>query len=105
MSSWQNLSSLALPRQLFGSHRLNSKGVDISDPAAVHQLTLQLAVHRHDCIEAGPILDIAVRSPGAGERRELRSPANIADVVGIVRDATPEEMLGAFDCAADAFQG
>lgn len=95
--------SVAPPRRLFGSHRLNSKGIDISDPVAVQRLTSELALHRYVCVEAGPLLGAAAPARSPGDERKVRSPANLAVLAGVVRDATPEEMRDAFDCAADAF--
>jgi RHH-type proline utilization regulon transcriptional repressor/proline dehydrogenase/delta 1-pyrroline-5-carboxylate dehydrogenase len=77
--------------------------VDISDPEAAQAIAEQLALRRDEFHAAGPILGKAVRSTGVGKIREVRSPADTSDVVGNVRDASAEEMHGAFDVAARAF--
>src|SRR5687768_3290525 len=99
MNSHTDSPRPALPRHLFSADRQNSRGVDISDPAAVQEIADQLAARRNESYEATPLLGGAVRSAGAAKVREIRSPANTADVVGIARDATAEEMDRAFETA------
>jgi RHH-type proline utilization regulon transcriptional repressor/proline dehydrogenase/delta 1-pyrroline-5-carboxylate dehydrogenase len=89
---------------MFGTDRLNSRGLDISDPAAAQEIADMLALRRNDCCEAAPLLGGIVRTASLGKTREVRSPAKTADVVGIARDATAEEMHAAFESAAKAFR-
>jgi len=93
----------ALPANMFAAERLNSRGVDIADATTVQRITAQLAAHRSDCSKAMPLLAQRSHSANTSNYREVRSPSNSADVVGIARDATQVEMQEAFDNAAEAF--
>jgi RHH-type proline utilization regulon transcriptional repressor/proline dehydrogenase/delta 1-pyrroline-5-carboxylate dehydrogenase len=95
--------SPALPGHLFGADRLNSRGVDLSDPSVIQEIAEQLAFWQNDYFEVAPLLGRTVRSASTPKMHQVRSPANTADVVGIARDATAEEIHCAFDTAAEAF--
>jgi len=97
---------IALPRDLFGANRPNSRGVDLANEqilaALAETLTKNPSQPRDDNkaviaslagdlsragvpIEATPILADGV---GAGERRPIANPADHRDVVGSVVEAT-----------------
>jgi RHH-type proline utilization regulon transcriptional repressor/proline dehydrogenase/delta 1-pyrroline-5-carboxylate dehydrogenase len=104
VSKYQTHSaSPVLPSHLFGPDRENSSGVDISDPEAIQEIADLLALRQNYCYESAPLLGGAVRSAIAAKTHEIRSPTNTADVVGIARDATREEMRCAFETASLAF--
>src|SRR5690606_36668444 len=73
------------------------------DPQIVQHLCEQLARRKQARHEAVPLIDgvepIASRRPA----REVRSPAQTAEIVGWVRDATDEDIHCAFERAAEAF--
>lgn len=96
-------ASPTLPRHMFSSERPNSRGVDLSDPAAMQEIADQLSRRREQPYEAGPLLGGVVRSASPGKVREIRSPADTTDVIGIARDTTAEEMHAAFETAARSF--
>jgi RHH-type proline utilization regulon transcriptional repressor/proline dehydrogenase/delta 1-pyrroline-5-carboxylate dehydrogenase len=81
---------IALPDELYGVERLNSRGVDLSNEAALQELGAELAA-------ASP------PAPGAGQRRlTIRNPAFTRDVVGEVAEASPAEVAAACGRAAAA---
>jgi RHH-type proline utilization regulon transcriptional repressor/proline dehydrogenase/delta 1-pyrroline-5-carboxylate dehydrogenase len=95
--------SIARPAQLFGRDRLNSRGIDLSDPAAVRYLADELTAHGSNLEEAGPLLGTTLHATGDFTPREVHSPANLDERVGTVRDATADEIHRAFDVAGAAF--
>jgi RHH-type proline utilization regulon transcriptional repressor/proline dehydrogenase/delta 1-pyrroline-5-carboxylate dehydrogenase len=85
------------PRQLFGAGRLNSAGLDLSDESELARLGDALAA-------SGRLAWQALPSTAAERecRRLVRNPADVADIVGAVRDATPAEIDAALVRAAAA---
>ncbi|WP_137921377.1 trifunctional transcriptional regulator/proline dehydrogenase/L-glutamate gamma-semialdehyde dehydrogenase [Hydrogenophaga sp. 2FB] len=76
---------IPLPKDLFGSQRRNSSGVDLSNDAQLQQLAATFADVRLDAQEARPLL--AQDSAGASAEA-LRNPAHHADIVGTVRSSS-----------------
>jgi RHH-type proline utilization regulon transcriptional repressor/proline dehydrogenase/delta 1-pyrroline-5-carboxylate dehydrogenase len=72
---------IALPRHLFGKERPNSSGFDLSNEDHLSDLSVQLAATNDEMSSLFPSVDGA---------RAIRNPANRRDVVGWVRDATPD---------------
>ena len=84
---------IRLPRDLFDG-RANSAGLDFSNEQSLAALAAVL-----DRAEAWTAGD------GAAPPQPVRNPANAADVVGWVREATPAEVDAALDRAAGAAPG
>ncbi len=72
---------IALPRDLFGTKRTNSAGLDLSNEQRL--AALAEAVTKN----------VAPVDEGAG--RAIRNPADLGDLVGTVADATPQEVAAA----------
>jgi RHH-type proline utilization regulon transcriptional repressor/proline dehydrogenase/delta 1-pyrroline-5-carboxylate dehydrogenase len=89
---------LPLPTVLY-SDRRNSRGVDLGNPQQVARLRQELATRRAAKPEAGPIVN-GVLLPGA--THAVTNPADRRDTVGSTRDATPAEIVAAFDAGAAA---
>jgi len=77
---------IALPRHLFAPARLNSLGFDISNEQHLASLAHTLARDHTVAWHAEPRLYDGARE---GAAREVRNPADLADVVGRVIEATP----------------
>jgi RHH-type proline utilization regulon transcriptional repressor/proline dehydrogenase/delta 1-pyrroline-5-carboxylate dehydrogenase len=90
--------AIALPRDLYGATRANSRGLDLADENTLAQLaaTLQQTVATE--WTALPMLatDIA-----AGTAQPVRNPANRDDIVGGVAEAKVEDVDLALQHAAD----
>ncbi len=91
---------IVTPTRLFGPGRRNAKGWDITDPVTVEQLDQgRKPFHGHQWF-AAPI--IAGGDSGNGLTRHIVNPADKSDVVGVVRDATAEDVDAAYDAAVKA---
>jgi RHH-type transcriptional regulator, proline utilization regulon repressor / proline dehydrogenase / delta 1-pyrroline-5-carboxylate dehydrogenase len=89
---------LPVPAALYNNRR-NSLGLDIGNPAeleAVRRGILERRAIEHD---AGPVIN-GVSLPGA--RHSVTNPADRREIIGSARDATSEEIAGAFDAASRA---
>ena len=89
---------LPIPAALY-SDRRNSRGVDLGEPQELEALRAQLAPRAASAEIAGPIINGDLLT-GIGQA--VTNPANRSEVVGTCRDATPAEIVAAFDAAADA---
>ncbi len=87
--------AIPLPKDIFGS-RLNSAGIDLSDPAVLGPLQAQLASLDGALWRAEPTFPAAI----PGETAPITMPHDLASVVGTRRDATAEEVEAAFTRAA-----
>jgi RHH-type transcriptional regulator, proline utilization regulon repressor / proline dehydrogenase / delta 1-pyrroline-5-carboxylate dehydrogenase len=88
---------IALPRRLYGSERLNSRGLDFSDERRLARLAEGLEASASRTRRAFP--------PGASPDEEgepVRNPADHGDVVGVARHARPDEITAAVAAAAAA---
>ncbi len=86
---------IALPRALFGPARMNSAGFDFSNERHLADLAVAL--------QAGAARTWRAAPPSAeGPVREVRNPADQADVVGHVVEATAAEVDRALDRAEAA---
>jgi RHH-type transcriptional regulator, proline utilization regulon repressor / proline dehydrogenase / delta 1-pyrroline-5-carboxylate dehydrogenase len=104
MNSSQPLSnSLALPAHLFGAQRLNSRGIDVADPTRMREIAARIAAYRNERYQAGPLLGPAAQVARTAPTHEIRAPAHLDDVVGVIRDATPDQIRSAFTLARQAF--
>ena len=94
---------IALPREIFGSLRPNSRGMDLSDEKGLARLAHALAESRALTWSAEPTIK------AAAERvtQPVRNPADRDDLVGHVTDADRAEVeaaLRAADAAAPAWR-
>ncbi len=89
---------IPLPRELFGETRANSEGLDLSDEVALDKL--ERALDRLGAKRWSAYPMIAGVGPREGPAAEVRNPANRADIVGDVCEATVEEARAAVDVAA-----
>ena len=87
--------AIPLPKDIFGS-RLNSAGIDLSDPTVLGPLQAQLASLDGVLWRAEPTFPAAI----PGETAPITMPHDLASVVGTRRDATAEEVEAAFTRAA-----
>ena len=86
------------PRQLYGATRVNSAGLDLSDEIALAKLGSALDALRERRWSAFP--EVAGREPRRTPAVSVRNPADHADEVGDVCEASAEEARAAVDAAA-----
>ena len=92
--------NIALPRNLFGSERQNSAGIDLNNEEVLRQLDAQFqkfATHRW---QASSLLAAKVRSEGA--QQDICNPADYRDIVGQVIEAGAPDVETAL-AAADSY--
>ncbi len=89
------------PLDLFAPARANSKGYRVNEPASVGPLLEGREAFVDATWDAAPML--AVEGPGGGTERDARSPADLARVVGRVRDASAGDVAAALDAAEAGF--
>ena len=77
---------IVLPRDLFGQRR-NSRGLDLANEQVLAGLAKTL-------VDADPLVALPLLADGSrkGELREVTNPADRRDVVGMVVEATPEQV-------------
>ncbi|MCP5424769.1 MAG: bifunctional proline dehydrogenase/L-glutamate gamma-semialdehyde dehydrogenase PutA, partial [Gammaproteobacteria bacterium] len=88
------------PRDLYGTGRLNSRGIDVSDLDCLRELANGINDASHQYWRAGPIISGTLRS---GEGRAILSPADKRRQVGAGVDATEEEVDRALTLASCAY--
>ncbi|MGH6892904.1 MAG: bifunctional proline dehydrogenase/L-glutamate gamma-semialdehyde dehydrogenase PutA, partial [Dongiaceae bacterium] len=91
---------IPLPRDLYGSERKNSAGVDLSDPDVLTPLAAALEVAARPS-SAAPILG---GRELAGKSQPAANPADTRQVVGQVTNATPEQVADAVARGQRAFE-
>ena len=91
--------AIPAPVALYGAARRNARGLDLADEATLARLDRALEASVRTPHEASPILAAPAR-PAAP--RTVRNPADRADAVGTVREASPEDVEAALRAAADA---
>ncbi len=75
---------IPLPRMLYGSARLNSLGVNLADPAEREPLLARIKEATKQRWVAGPIVNGKLHD---ARGVEVRNPANLSEVIGVVSDA------------------
>jgi RHH-type proline utilization regulon transcriptional repressor/proline dehydrogenase/delta 1-pyrroline-5-carboxylate dehydrogenase len=75
---------IPLPRDLYRPERLNSRGINLADPAALDALAAQMARANETAWFAAPV--VGGRVLGTADR-PVRNPARLEDVVGLACDA------------------
>ncbi|MGH6612433.1 MAG: bifunctional proline dehydrogenase/L-glutamate gamma-semialdehyde dehydrogenase PutA, partial [Burkholderiaceae bacterium] len=89
---------IALPREIFGSMRANSRGIDLANENELARLATALAESRTRDWSAEPTL----RTSTAAEAQPLRNPADRDDLVGHVIEAYPTDVDAALRTADSA---
>ncbi|THJ33956.1 trifunctional transcriptional regulator/proline dehydrogenase/L-glutamate gamma-semialdehyde dehydrogenase [Lampropedia aestuarii] len=84
--------AIALPRQLYGQARLNSKGLDLSDELALERLHHSLSSRATEMLLAEPMLAEGMHTDTQQAPHPIVNPANHQDIVGHSRDATQAEV-------------
>ena len=89
-------TSLPLPRNLYGSERLNSQGLDLSNENTLQELQAAMNAAAAAPVQAVPLLAVAAPTQAA---HEVRNPANHSEVVGsaafVEASAVPEIIAAA----------
>ncbi|NKE68361.1 trifunctional transcriptional regulator/proline dehydrogenase/L-glutamate gamma-semialdehyde dehydrogenase [Ramlibacter sp. RBP-2] len=81
---------IPLPANLYGGVRTNSRGLDLANEQQLAQLARQLQDSARVEWSAAPLL--AVDAAAGGEAQPVLNPADRADVVGVVREATAADV-------------
>ena len=89
---------LPIPKALYTDRR-NSRGIDLGSPPEIQILCNELATRRAAKPMAGPIVN-GILLPGS--THPVTNPTDRRDIVGSTRDATPDEIVKAFDAGAAA---
>ncbi len=94
-------TKIPLPRELYGSERLNSMGLDLSNEHRLASLSSALLASAHHPWRAAPMLaDIDLAEGGsATSARDVRNPSDHRDLVGTVVEATSEHVSAALSHA------
>ena len=90
---------IALPRDLYGRERKNSRGLDLTDPLTLVKLGAEMEEAARQPWRAAPIVGGRERE---GTARPVRNPADTRQVVGEVVEATPALIQEALDRAVKA---
>ncbi|HKE96776.1 MAG TPA: bifunctional proline dehydrogenase/L-glutamate gamma-semialdehyde dehydrogenase PutA, partial [Povalibacter sp.] len=90
---------IPLPRHLYGAERLNSRGVNLADPAELRKLQEGIRHASERPWRAAPIVSGKVV---AGQSHAVTNPANRGDVIGTVTAATESLVTSAIDAAVAA---
>ncbi|MCW5636184.1 MAG: trifunctional transcriptional regulator/proline dehydrogenase/L-glutamate gamma-semialdehyde dehydrogenase [Rubrivivax sp.] len=105
--------AIPLPEALYGGHRLNSRGLDLADEPTLTRLVAAFADDQVRHWRAEPLLAAGEGAPAAGAGiapeaaaragwEPVHNPADRADIVGRVREATADEVQQALAAAAQA---
>ncbi|MCL5777945.1 bifunctional proline dehydrogenase/L-glutamate gamma-semialdehyde dehydrogenase PutA [Limibaculum sp. FT325] len=92
--------AIARPPVLYGAGRRNAKGWDLTDPLELTRIEAARAPFRSHVWEARPILAGPV---GGAPERLAMNPANLAEPVGRVVEATPADVETALASAGEGF--
>jgi RHH-type proline utilization regulon transcriptional repressor/proline dehydrogenase/delta 1-pyrroline-5-carboxylate dehydrogenase len=90
---------IPLPRDLYGSERANSAGIDLANEHRLASLSSALLATAHNDWKAGPMLGSPV---SAGTETPVLNPSDLRDVVGHVQEATLEDVDNALLSALSA---
>ncbi|WP_348708651.1 trifunctional transcriptional regulator/proline dehydrogenase/L-glutamate gamma-semialdehyde dehydrogenase [Acidovorax soli] len=80
---------IPLPAALYGAHRSNSRGLDLSNENTLTELAATLQATANQAWTAAPLLAADVP---AGTTQPVRNPADHNDVVGQVQEATTADV-------------
>jgi RHH-type proline utilization regulon transcriptional repressor/proline dehydrogenase/delta 1-pyrroline-5-carboxylate dehydrogenase len=91
---------IPLPLGLYGAERRNSAGLDLANEDVLRALTTELGTPRHYL--AAPLIDGPLEAVGA---TNVINPAQSADIVGQITEATVADVDTALQAAQNAFPG
>ncbi|MFT0544724.1 trifunctional transcriptional regulator/proline dehydrogenase/L-glutamate gamma-semialdehyde dehydrogenase [Allopusillimonas ginsengisoli] len=91
---------IALPSRQYGDLRANSQGLDLANEHRLGSLSSALLTSAQEHVEAVPLLGCA-RDTNA-QARPVLNPANHSDEVGVVYEATSQDVDNALNCAMAA---
>lgn len=93
---------IARPEDIFGEARKNAKGMDLTEKAVINRLVEAIGLEKAITRRAGPLVpgvESFLVSDAEGmnfEQGIIRNPADHADVLGHVSEATPTDVYKAF---------
>ncbi|MFK0313283.1 trifunctional transcriptional regulator/proline dehydrogenase/L-glutamate gamma-semialdehyde dehydrogenase [Pseudomonas sp. NPDC090233] len=90
---------IPLPRDLYGSERANSAGIDMANEHRLASLSCAMLATAHNDWKAAPLLACAASESAA---TPVLNPADHRDVVGHVQEATVGDVDNAIQCAINA---
>ncbi|HDS1738006.1 trifunctional transcriptional regulator/proline dehydrogenase/L-glutamate gamma-semialdehyde dehydrogenase [Pseudomonas sp. BP8] len=90
---------IPLPRDLYGSERANSAGIDLANEHRLASLSCALLATAHNPWKAEPLLGCASSQEAAAA---VLNPSDHRDVVGHVQEATITDVDNAIQCALNA---
>ncbi|HEN8714671.1 trifunctional transcriptional regulator/proline dehydrogenase/L-glutamate gamma-semialdehyde dehydrogenase [Pseudomonas sp. GD03746] len=90
---------IPLPRDLYGSERANSAGIDMANEHRLASLSCAMLATAHNDWKATPLLACAASESAA---TAVLNPADHRDVVGHVQEATVADVDNAIQCALNA---
>jgi RHH-type proline utilization regulon transcriptional repressor/proline dehydrogenase/delta 1-pyrroline-5-carboxylate dehydrogenase len=90
---------IALPRDLYGPQRKNSRGIEFGNRAALNRLIAAVA-SENSATSAGPIIDGNTK---AAPSRPIVSPIDGKSIIGSAVDATPDDANSAVLAARRGF--
>ncbi|MDB5366223.1 MAG: delta-pyrroline-5-carboxylate dehydrogenase [Rhodospirillales bacterium] len=93
-------SRIKLPAQLYAPERVNSKGIDLGDPLSLEALQASLSSVSRDGHVARPLVD--GRALNGGTAREIATPQDRRDKVGLAYEASAADVTQAVDVAVRA---
>jgi RHH-type proline utilization regulon transcriptional repressor/proline dehydrogenase/delta 1-pyrroline-5-carboxylate dehydrogenase len=93
---------IPLSVDLYRPERANSRGIDLGDPGRLESLAASLNSVEFPQAETGPLVGGILRQ--GKKAREIRNPADRRMIVGLVREATAEDVTAAMDEADRAWR-
>ncbi|MCE0780479.1 trifunctional transcriptional regulator/proline dehydrogenase/L-glutamate gamma-semialdehyde dehydrogenase [Pseudomonas sp. NMI542_15] len=90
---------IPLPRDLYGTERANSAGIDMANEHRLASLSCAMLATAHNDWKAAPMLACAASESAAAP---VLNPADHRDVVGHVQEATVADVDNAIQCALNA---
>jgi RHH-type transcriptional regulator, proline utilization regulon repressor / proline dehydrogenase / delta 1-pyrroline-5-carboxylate dehydrogenase len=90
---------IPLPADVYGPERRNSRGIDLADPSALEALRHDLAAAMRQPWQAAPVVG-GVEQPGTA--RPVLDPSNRRREIGIVVEATVDQVHRALNPATEA---
>ncbi|MEP6873325.1 MAG: trifunctional transcriptional regulator/proline dehydrogenase/L-glutamate gamma-semialdehyde dehydrogenase [Burkholderiales bacterium] len=93
--------SIALPNAMFGDERRNSAGIDLSNEQRLGVLAAALLKCAQRDWRAAPLVGDAERT--SGQAAEVLNPADRRDRVGVVHDASKQDVADALAASAIAW--
>ncbi|QVX13690.1 trifunctional transcriptional regulator/proline dehydrogenase/L-glutamate gamma-semialdehyde dehydrogenase [Pseudomonas congelans] len=90
---------IPLPRDLYGTERANSSGIDMANEHRLASLSSALLATAHNDWKAAPMLGCP---SSAGTLSAALNPSDLRDVVGHVQEASLQDVDNAIQCALSA---